>query len=465
MASLKKKKKVKNFNTEFTVMNAFMKGDIFTRMSSIIWGLGNIARKQIVKGLLFLIMEITFVVFFFRYGISFISGLITLGTKKSGETFNETLQIYEYVQGDNSMLFLLYGIFTLFVIVGAVFVWRSAMKSAYEAQYNYNRGQHVNTFKQDIDDLFNGKIHRTLLFLPVMCVIVFTILPLIFMISMAFTNYDRLHQPPGQLFNWVGFDNFGKILSADTGLGTAFWHVLGWTLIWAVFATVLNYLFGMILALVINRNGTRFKSFWRFIFILSIAVPQFVSLLVLRLMLDPDGAVNVLLRQLGLIGASQSLPFWTNATWARISIIVVNLWIGIPYTMLQTTGILKNIPGELYESAKIDGANAVYIFFKITLPYMMFVMTPYLITQFIGNINNFNVIYLLTKGAPAAMEYHNGTAGKTDLLVTWLYKLTIDFKDYNLGAVIGILVFVLSATFTLITYRRTGSYKREEEFQ
>ena len=132
--------------------------------------------------------------------------------------------------------------------------------------------------------------------------------------------------------------------------------------------------------------------------------------------------------------------------------------------MLAVTGILKNIPAELYEAAKVDGANAFVTFFKITMPYMMFVMTPNLITTFTGNINNFNVIYLLTNGAPACDTYYRGTAGKTDLLVTWLYKLTIDNKDYNLGAVIGILTFILMATLSLITYRRTGSYKNEEGF-
>ena len=172
--------------------------------------------------------------------------------------------------------------------------------------------------------------------------------------------------------------------------------------------------------MIINWKETRCKGFWRFIFVLSIAVPQFVSLLIMRTMLQEQGAINVLLQDLGLI--SDALPFWTDATWARVTIIVVNIWIGIPYTILQVTGILQNIPAELYESAKIDGAGPVTIFFKITLPYMLFVTTPYLITQFIGNINNFNVIYLLSEGGPAAMDYYNGTGGKTDLLVTWLYN-------------------------------------------
>ena len=180
-------------------------------------------------------------------------------------------------------------------------------------------------------------------------------------------------------------------------------------------------------------------------------------------MLSQDGIINVMLKNAGWI--QKSLPFFSNVAWARITVIVVNLWIGIPYTMMQVTGILQNIPLELYEAAEVDGAGPGIRFFKITLPYMLFVTTPYLITQFIGNINNFNVIYLLTKGAPAALSYNNGTAGKTDLLVTWLYKLTMDFKDYNYAAVISIMVFILSAVFSLWAYHKTGALKNEEGFQ
>ena len=125
--------------------------------------------------------------------------------------------------------------------------------------------------------------------------------------------------------------------------------------------------------------------------------------------------------------------------------------------------LLQNIPAELYEAAKIDGANAITIFFKITLPYMIFIMTPSLITSFTGNINNFNVIFLLSGGGPTSTDYY--FAGNTALLVTWLYKLTIDQKDYNLGAVIGILTFIVLATVSLVTYRNTASYKDEGAFQ
>lgn len=180
----------------------------------------------------------------------------------------------------------------------------------------------------------------------------------------------------------------------------------------------------------------------------------------MRTMLKDNGLINVLLMNAGLIDSP--LPFLTDATWARVTVILINLWVGIPFTMMQVTGILQNIPGELYEAAKVDGAGPATIFFKITLPYMLFVTTPYLITTFTGNINNFNVIFLLTGGAPVPV---GSTAGKTDLLVTWLYKLTVDQQYYNVGAVVGILTFVVLAIVSLVTYHNTGSYKNEEGFQ
>ena len=283
------------------------------------------------------------------------------------------------------------------------------------------------------------------------------------MILIAFTSYDHEHQPPGTLFSWVGLANFKSLIASSSSLATTFWPVLGWTLIWAVSATVSCYILGLLLALLINRKGTRAKGFWRFMFVLSVAVPQFVTLLTMRTIFNANGPVNVLLREFGFIGATDSIPFFTDPLLAKITIICINIWIGVPFTMLSTTGILQNIPADLYEAAKIDGASAPVIFRKITLPYMLFVMTPNLITSFTGNINNFNVIFLLSGGGPDSLEYYY--AGKTDLLVTWLYKLTITQKDYNLGAVIGILVFIILATLSLLTYHRTGAYKDEGAFQ
>lgn len=193
---------------------------------------------------------------------------------------------------------------------------------------------------------------------------------------------------------------------------------------------------------------------------LTVAVPHFVTLMIIRQMLQPTGAVNVLLQSMGWIDAP--LPFFTDTTWARVSVILISIWVSVPYVLLQITGILQNIPAELYESARIDGAGPVVTFFKITMPYMLFVTTPYLITSFTGNINNFNTIFLTSQGLPRAVE---STAGKTDLLITWLYKLTIDNQYYDIGAVIGIMTFISLSIVSLLTFHYSGSYKNEEGFR
>ncbi|HCW03474.1 MAG TPA: sugar ABC transporter permease, partial [Clostridium sp.] len=322
-------------------------------------------------------------------------------------------------------------------------------------------GKKPSSFVQDVKDLFDKNFHKTLLTLPLIGVVITVIMPLIFMILMAFTNFDKLHQPPGKLFTWVGFENFKNLFWNNPKMSQTFVKILIWTFIWAVIATFSNYILGMILAIIINKKGIKFKGLWRTIFVLTIAVPQFVTLLLMARMFQDLGPINVLLQQLGL--TDEAIKFVTNGRNARIFVLIVNMWVGIPYTMLITSGILMNIPEDLYESAKIDGAGPVTAFMKITLPYMLFVTTPYLITQFVGNLNNFNVIYLLTGGGPNSLNYFQ--AGETDLLVTWLYKLTVNEQNYSLASTIAIIVFVISATFSLIAYNRSASVKKEDTFQ
>ncbi|MBQ7956569.1 MAG: sugar ABC transporter permease [Clostridia bacterium] len=440
--------------------NAFIKGDYLTKLSLFIPGISNIFRGQIIKGLLFFSSEIGYLIYMFFYGFSAIGKLKNLGTVEQGWIFDENKGIDVLTPGDNSMLILLYGVFAIFITAAFLLILKSSVVQAYELENDIKRGRKPLSFTEEMAEYTDSKLHRTLLFLPVLGVVLLTILPLVFMILIAFTNFDRDHQPPGNLFTWVGLDNFKAMLSSGSTMGKTFFPVLGWTLLWATLATSLNYILGMLLAMLINKKGIKIKGFYRTIFILSIAIPQFVSLLVMRNILDDDGPLNVILQNSGIV--SEYVPFLTDATLARITVIIINLWIGIPYTMLITTGILMNIPEDLYESAKIDGATPVTQYFRITLPYVFFVTAPYLITQFIGNINNFNIIYFLTRGGPATLDYYQ--AGKTDLLVTWLYKLTVGSKDYSYAATIGILVFIISAVFSLIAYRRTSSYKNEEEF-
>lgn len=455
------KKRVNDFPTPYTFSAAMKEGAGTTKLSALVMGLGNMVNGQIGKGLAFLAVEIAYLVFMVVNGAHCLAMLPSLGWVEQEEVWNEALQIYEYTQGHNSVLILLYGVATVMVSILFICVWLGAVKSAYKSECLKKEGRHLNTFGEDLRTLLHENVQKLLMTPSLVFIFTLTVLPLIFMICMAFTNYSKIGNHL-VLFDWVGFENFATLFDSGSILGYTFWSVLGWTLIWAFFATFTNYIFGMILAMVINRKGTRAKGFWRFCFVLSCAVPSFVSLLIMRTMLQPNGAVNVLLRNLGWIAGDASLPFFTDPTWARVTVIVINIWVGVPYTLLQLTGVLQNIPGELYEAAQVDGANVVQTFFKITLPYMLYVTTPYLIATFTGNVNNFNIIYLLSGGDPVTDLA--STAGKTDLLVTWLYKLTIDKQYYNIGAVIGILTFVILAIASLLTYRNSKSYKEEGGF-
>jgi len=440
--------------------HSFGKGDGKTRLSYVLMGFSNLARGQVVKGIYYLVCELLFVTYMVKSGARSLAGLHTLGTQTQ---HIEAIPgwVPKLVPGDNSMLMLLYGVATVLLVVWFIATYFWSVSSAVQAQELQQQGKPLPSFRVEAREYLDAKFHVTLLFLPVTGVLLFTVLPLLFMILIAFTNYDSSHQPPGSLFHWTGLYSFKGLFSNSGVLGSTFWPVLGWTLTWAVVATATNYLLGMLLAILINKKGIKSKGLFRTIFVLSIAIPQFVSLLIMRNMLDDFGPINGILQQWGL--TKSFVPFLTNAMFARLSVLVVNLWVGIPFSMLITNGILISIPKELYEAAMIDGASPFRMYTKIILPYVLFVTAPYLITQFIGNINNFNVIYLLTGGGPNSLSYYQ--AGKTDLLVTWLYKLTVNTRDYSYASAIGICVFIISAVLSLIAYRNTKSYKNEETFQ
>ena len=444
-----------------SLTSALKNGGIVVWLSCLIMGLGNIAAGQIIKGMMFLAIEVGFMAYMVAPvgGFHWLSLLPSLGDRVTEEVWNDDLGVYEYIQGDNSQQILLYAVATMVALAAFVVIWRASVRSGYMGLCAKKSGKKAPSIKDDILALLDGNIHKLLMTPPFVSLCIFTIVPLIYMMLMAFTNYSVVGNHL-TLFDWVGLENFAAIFDSGSTIGRQFGDVLTWTLIWAFFATFLNFFMGTVMAMIINRKTTRLKSLWRSILSLTIAVPQFVSLLIIRTMFKEEGAVNTALMSMGLI--QKALPFFTDANWAKVTIIVINLWVGIPYTVMQVTGILQNIPAEQYEAATIDGANVFQQFMNITLPYMIFVLTPYIITSFTGNINNFNIIYLLSGGGPT---YVGDSAGQTDLLVTWLYKLSIDKQQYNLGAVIGIFTFVVLAIVALVTYRNSGSYKDEEGFK
>ena len=470
-------------NLVVDIGTTFTQGNWAVKLSFVIFGFGNLYYGQILRGILFLVFEIVFIgymvvpsggAYWLAKGNWFQTGA-TVGTVQGSFQYDAIYDTDIWVPGDDSVKVMLYGLLTIIFIIAFIWTWRLQIKQCRICMDITAKGKKIKSAGDDLRSLLDNDFHKTLLALPLTGILVFTVLPIIYMVLVAFTSYDAAHDGYSNLFSWVGWDHFNELLDFGRGgLGLAFGEILGWTLMWAFFATFTNYFLGMFVAMMINKKGIKIKKFWRTVLVMTIAIPQFVSLLYVAKLFDSSGIIGKLLLEWNwlpesMIAANQ-LSLWQNPVSSKILLIVLNIWVGIPYIMLMATGILMNIPADLYESSRIDGANSVQQYTKITLPYMMFVMGPYLLTSFVGNLNNFNVIYLLTQNN-ALINTEIGTAGGvsvnyTDLLITWLYKMTLNSAEtkYYMASVIGILVFVVVAVLSLIVYNVIPSTKNEEDY-
>ncbi len=449
------------------IINTFRYGDWKTRLSFVVMGFANLTRHQILRGVLFLAFEIAFIVYMVMAGGYWLGKMSLTGlteTYTAYETITlggmELTQPYT-VYGDNTIKILVYGTLTIFFIIAFVYTWRLNIKQAKLSQMYLEEGKRLKSSKDDLKSVLDSGFHKTILALPTLGILFFTVIPIVIMVMVSFTNFDYNHTPPTKIFTWVGWENYVSLFtgsSSSTSFSATFVEILVWTLVWAFFATFSNYFLGMFVAMMINKKGIKLKKMWRGILVLTIAIPQFISLLFVSKLFDEGGMINSWMYS----NFGYRIPFWTDGTLAKVMVIVLNIWVGVPYLMLITTGVLMNIPADLYESSRIDGANGWQMYTKITLPYMLFVTGPYLLTSFTGNMNNFNVIYLLSGGGPATLY---GGAGETDLLITWLYRLTVSNNEYNLAAVIGVIDFIVVAFVSLIVYNIIPSTKNEEDFQ
>ena len=466
---------IARFFSEFGT--AMAKGDVFVKLSLLWWGAGYFRRKQYVKAILMTLLEIAVIAFTLNFAMAYVPKFGTLGTIQAEQVFNMQTMQTEWNDYDNSFMILLFSLFSFVIWFAAAVVCMRNVVNAYELQIQAQRGKHVNTFVEDLREYLDKKFHITLLSLPVLGIVVFTLIPMLLLILVAFTNYDQQHMPPTNLFTWVGFSNFVTLFGGGitTTFGYAFIRILGWTIIWSFFATLTTYLGGILMSLLLNSKLTRGTKIWRTMLVVTIAVPQFVSLLLMRNFFANSGIVNTIcanigltgfLRDIGLISTSY-IPFMTAPGWVHVMIILINIWIGIPYQMLIATGVLMNLPTDQIESARIDGASPFQVFKSITMPYMLQVTGPALITDFVKNFNNFNVIYLLTQNVFVTTNQFmaNSQAKETDLLVTWLFTLTQDYYNYKMASVIGIMVFIVCAVFTLVGFNFMISGDKEGTYQ
>ncbi len=405
-------------------------------MSAIVMGSGQILNKKYPKGVVFFITQLLLILNINRI-ITSLTGLITLGdTTQKMDGFN-------VIQGDHSIFLLTEGVLTLFLVIIFTVIYISnifdAIKNSDNTLNSHNR------FGSQYLMLLPGGIG----------IVFFILLPVVITALIAFTNYSAPdHIPPRNLVDWVGFESFKQIFKLKIYQNTII-KLTYWNIIWAVCSTLTTFAMGLLLALITTNPKIKLKALWRGILILPMAVPAFVSLLIFRLMFNGLGPVNSLLVEMGF----NKIPFLTSTWHARILVIVINIWISTPFFMLMISGVLSNIDRSMYEASDIDGASKKLQFLAITMPHILYQTIPVIIMQFAFSFNNFGAVYLVTEGRPVNSSLR--FAGDTDILVSWLYKLTLNQNQYNIAAVVSIIIFFVISLLSIFTFTKSSSFSNE----
>lgn len=432
------------------ILNFFRVSNWNVRASMCLMGAGQLMYHQVGKGLMYLFIEVVFILFFSLFGFSWLVGFFTLGTVQANQWTGQ--------EGDNSVTMLILGIFSWIILIVFVCMYFANVKDAWRTSQDCIKGKRPSTFKEDLKQFADRKFYKSVLFIPILGTAIFSVLPIVFMILIAFTNYGGDILPP-VLVDWVGFENFGTLFNNTSSLGSTFLNILGWNILWGISTTLLNYVLGLGLAILLNKKIVKGKAFWRLFPILAYAIPGFITLTAFKFMFSAGGPINSMLQENDIFVDFLGI----DSTWtARLIGLLVNAWLSVPSVMLLATGILSNINQEYYEAASIDGASKARQFKDITLPFVVFSTTPTLITSFINNFNNFGVFYFL-RGTITSPGYF--VSNDTDLLINWLYRLSIDNDYYSIGAAVSLLIFVLTSAISLIIYVKSPAYRKEDTFR
>ena len=445
-------------------------------------------------------------------------GLFSLGKIKDGDEYRGTptnVELKQYwsaqtgtvivepvwTRYDVSQYLMALGLVAIVVLVLAAVLYVWTIVDSYKVQKSYIDGTKPLRFKEWFKKVFDSMFAYIILIPAIVLVICFTFIPLLFSLFVAFTNYSYSSGTitAGTIFKWDGFNAFLTIVKDKDVLGF-FLDVLLWTVIWAFCTSFTVYAMGFVNALIVESkavSGIKFylkngkcisffgKKFWRTIMILPWAIPGMITLMSAKNMFAIDGPVNTMLGDAGLsqtvanflqtIGLTQGnspVIEWLgagngdNAPLAKVVLIIVNLWLGSPYHMMLIIGVLATISPELYEAADIDGASNFQKFRYITLPQVLISTLPSIIMTFSHNFNNFGAIYFLTGGGPLRADYRGkpGVPGKTDILISWIYKLTFTENEqyYNRGAIYSIVIFLGIGIASVWTMSRTKMMQEEE---
>lgn len=408
-------------------------------------GLGQLLNGQWQKALMFLIGSLFIFFVAIPYALGFgnyqgegIAGLISLA--QGGKRL------------DRSIIFMIEGILALAFVLIAVCIFVGSFLDVYKTEKGQMKGIRPNSFFE------TRKFLRTdgfpyLITTPALLIIIFiVIVPIVTAILISFTNMDPQHQ---NKFEWVGLSNYVSIAKGQGIAGKAFWNIFGWTILWTILASTLAIVLGFIFALMVNNERIKGKKFFRTVYLLPWAIPAFITIMFFSIMTSRGGVITEAVNSL----FNTSLDIKNNTVQTRTALILLQGWLGHSYIFLLTTGVLQAIPKDLYEAASIDGATGIQRTLKITVPLVLFQISPMLINQYTFNFNNFSIIYLFNGGGPFNPQVYGNLAGSSDILISYIYNLTMNSQYQAIGAAITVFISIILIAISYFGYMKSSAFK------
>ena len=420
---------------------------INTVIGALIPGLGQLLNKQPVKAGLFFLGSLFIYLIALPYFLGF--------GNYQGEGFYGLISLaQDGARMDRSIIFMIEGIISILLILIAIFLFVFSLVDVYRTEKNNIKGVRVNSWFETRQTL-NREGFPYLVSIPAYVLIAFIVLiPILTTLLISFTNMDPDHQ---NKFSWIGISNYALIAKGEGVAGGAFWLILRWTILWTLGATTLAIAIGFILSLLVNQDRVKGKKIFRTIYLLPWAVPAFITIMFFSLMVSRGGPLTDVINS--TFNVNVDIKNSTHLT--RLSLILLQGWLGSSYIFLLSTGVLQGIPKDLYEAAEIDGAKGFQQTLRITIPLVLYQTAPLLINQYTFNFNNFSIIYLFNRGGPFFPTLYGNLAGSSDLLISYIYKLTIENQYQGIGAAITIVISLVIMFVSFLGYRNTKAFKED----
>ena len=361
---------------------------------------------------------------------------------------------------DRSIIFMIEGVIAVILLVLALLLYYFSFRDVHRNEKKEIKGIRLNNWFETRSSVKRDGFPFIVSAPAALVTIFIVILPIAVTMLISFTNYDPTHQSK---FAWQGLVNFKQIVTGQGIAGGPFWLITGWTVIWTLLATSLAIFIGFTLALLVNQDRIRGKRFFRTTYLLPWAVPAFITIMFFSILFSPQGPLTIALNNLlGHTSPSDMLNIKYTSWGTRIVLILLQGWLGSSYIFLLCTGILQGISQDLYEAAEIDGATGFQQTRHITIPLLLYQTAPLMIGQYTFNFNNFSIIYLFNGGGPFEPSKYGNMAGTTDILISYIYKLTIQNQYQGIGSAITVVVSIFIMFVTWIGFSRTKSFKEEK---